>query len=166
MDRCSTRARGENVVTGINHVTFAVRDLDRALAFYRDVLGFRLRARWARGAYLDLADRGDARAATWICLELDGRAGMASFDDGHLALSVGEDDFAALAATLGATARVWKENGSEGASLYFEDPDAHKLEIHVGDLESRLAACRLAPYDEMVFEDVPAPVAEPAPFIW
>ncbi|WP_159065009.1 hypothetical protein [Thaumasiovibrio subtropicus] len=30
-------------------------------------------------------------------------------------------------------------NRSEGQSLYLLDPDGHKLELHVGDLNSRLA---------------------------
>ena len=156
------------MVTGVSHVTLAVRDLDRALGFYRDVLGFRLRARWARGAYLDLADSAvRTRTPTWLCLELDGRAGMKPFDDSHLAFAVGAEDFAALAAAVRASgAQVWKADRSEGASLYFDDPDAHRLEIHVGDLASRLAACRETPYDRMVFEDVPDAPAGPRPFIW
>lgn len=35
---------------------------------------------------------------------------------------------------------TFKENTSPGKSFYFLDPDDHKLEIHVGTLEMRIAA--------------------------
>jgi catechol 2,3-dioxygenase-like lactoylglutathione lyase family enzyme len=73
------------MLTGLNHLTLAVRDLERSLVFYRNTLG--------------------------------------------------------------------NLNRSEGDSLYFLDPDGHQLEAHVGGLASRLAACREAPYDGMVFFD-------------
>jgi hypothetical protein len=34
---------------------------------------------------------------------------------------------------------IWKDDKSEGASTYFLDPDGHKLEIHLGTLETRLS---------------------------
>jgi hypothetical protein len=34
---------------------------------------------------------------------------------------------------------TFKENTSPGKSLYFLDPDGHKLEIHVGTPEMRIA---------------------------
>jgi catechol 2,3-dioxygenase-like lactoylglutathione lyase family enzyme len=131
---------------GINHITLAVRDLDRALHFYVDRLGSRLRARWARGAYLEAG-------SLWLCLELDERASARpSIDDSHIAFTVDAADFDAVAQAIRESdAALWKENRSEGASLYFCDPDGHKLEIHVGDLGSRLQACRDRPYDGMVF---------------
>lgn len=132
---------------GINHVTLAVRDLERALRFYVDILGCRLRARWARGAYLDVG-------ALWICLELDARAWSERLDDSHVAFAVNSAAFAIAAETIRKSgAVIWKENRSEGDSIYFRDPDGHKLELHVGDLESRLKSCRARRYDGMEFFD-------------
>jgi catechol 2,3-dioxygenase-like lactoylglutathione lyase family enzyme len=134
-------------VRGINHVTVAVRDLDRALHFYVDLLGCRPRARWARGAYLEAG-------SLWLCLELDARAGAPQIDDSHVALSVDAAEFAVIAETIRAEGTtLWKENRSEGDSLYFLDPDGHKLEIHVGDLRTRLESCRERPYDGMELFD-------------
>lgn len=38
-----------------------------------------------------------------------------------------------------------KDNTSPGKSLYFLDPDDHKLEIHVGDWKARIAAKKANP---------------------
>ena len=128
----SRGAMSEPRVAGLNHVTLAVADLERSVSFYQDTLGFRLRAMWDDGAYLDAG-------ALWLCLSLDQNAKHARRDDyTHLALDVAAPQFEALAAQVRTTAPIWKENRSEGASLYFLDPDGHKLELHVGSLASRL----------------------------
>ncbi len=133
-------------VTGLNHVTLAVRALERSLRFYVEVLGARRRARWARGAYLELG-------SLWLCLELDPRVAPRA-DDSHLALSTSAAAFPPLAAAIVASgAALWKENRSEGASLYFLDPDGHKLELHAGDLRTRLEACRARPYEEQELDE-------------
>lgn len=126
-------------VTGLNHLTFAVGDLERSVAFYRDVLGCELRAIWATGAYLEAG-------SLWLCLSLDAEVRRTPHADyTHAAFSVEADAFEALAARLRETAVIWKDNRSEGASLYFLDPDGHRLELHVGDLETRLRHYRERP---------------------
>jgi DUF1016 N-terminal domain len=42
-------------------------------------------------------------------------------------------------------AKVFKYNTSPGQSLYFLDPDDHKLEIHVGNWKSRIDAKKANP---------------------
>jgi catechol 2,3-dioxygenase-like lactoylglutathione lyase family enzyme len=128
------------MLTGLNHLTLAVRELERSVGFYRDVLGFRLAAQWNSGAYLELGD-------LWLCLSLDGTVEEHRADYTHYAFSVPLDAFAAFADKLrGAGISEWKDNRSEGDSLYFLDPDGHKLEAHVGSLASRLDHCRARPY--------------------
>ncbi|MCC5959678.1 MAG: VOC family protein [Rhodobacteraceae bacterium] len=125
-------------ITGVNHVTLVVADLPRSVRFYCDVLGCELRAQWAHGAYLNAGD-------LWLCLEHgdpDART-----DHTHLAFSCPPDGFSALAQRIASNARQWKDNRSEGESVYFLDPDGHKLELHLGDLASRLAHYRNAPPD-------------------
>lgn len=80
----------ETRVTGLNHVTLAVADLERAVSFYQDTLGFGLRAIWDDGAYLDAG-------ALWLCLSLDPNAKHARRDDyTHLALDVAAPHFPLL----------------------------------------------------------------------
>jgi len=119
-------------VTGLNHVTLAVGDLDRSITFYRDLLGFALRAVWADGAYLEAG-------SLWLTLAREDQADIdPRADYSHIALSVSAGDFTALAGHVRTVSTIWKENRSEGNSLYFLDPDGHKLELHVGSLETRL----------------------------
>ncbi|MBV4459849.1 fosfomycin resistance glutathione transferase [Pseudomonas sp. COR58] len=138
------------MLTGLNHLTLAVTDLARSLAFYRDVLGLRVEATWDAGAYLSLP-------GLWLCLSLDpGRSSEAAADYTHYAFSLGEAGFLPFVQRLrAANVREWRDNRSEGASFYFLDPDGHKLEAHVGDLASRLAACRQKPYAGMRFFNEP-----------
>ena len=134
------------MLTGLNHLTLAVVDLDRSFAFYKDLLGFKPAAIWHTGAYLSLG-------GLWLCLSMDGKcAAGAQPDYTHYAFDIAQGDFDAFRARLREAGVVeWRQNRSEGDSFYFLDPDGHQLEVHVGSLASRLAACRAAPYAGMRF---------------
>lgn len=137
------------MLTGLNHLTLSVADLERSLQFYVTLLGARLRARWAKGAYLEIG-------SLWLCLNWQParQPVLSEHDYSHVAFSIDAKDFAAMTARLcGAGVSLWQDNRSEGDSLYFLDPDSHRLELHVGDLPSRLAHCRQAPYAGMQFFD-------------
>nr|WP_240386615.1 fosfomycin resistance glutathione transferase [Asaia bogorensis] len=121
-----------SLIRGINHVTLCVRDLDRSIPFYRDLLGCALRERWEKGAYLEAG-------SLWLCLELlPGSQAISRRDDSHLAFTVEPAGFTPMCERLLGRVTLWKQNRSEGDSLYFLDPDGHKLEIHVGSLSTRL----------------------------
>ena len=137
------------MLTGLNHLTLAVTDVDRSVAFYSQVMGFRPRAQWHAGAYLSLGE-------LWLCVSLDAaRTAATAADYTHSAFTVDAASFPAFVAhALQAGMQVWQANRSEGESFYFLDPDGHKLAVHVGDLASRLRQCRAAPYAGMRFFDV------------
>jgi catechol 2,3-dioxygenase-like lactoylglutathione lyase family enzyme len=127
------------VLQGLNHITFAVQDIERSLAFYRGILGCELHARWDRGAYLTIGD-------CWLCLSLD-PSSSPSKGYSHVAFSIDAKSFSSFQRTLTEQGvEIWKQNASEGDSAYFVDPDGHRLEVHVGDLESRLKAISAKPY--------------------
>lgn len=136
------------MISGINHVTLAVSDLERSFVFYTAVVGLKPVAKWARGAYL-------VAGGDWICLSLDAHTRTGPLPEyTHLAFTVADADFQERAAAIRhQQASLWRENTSEGASLYFLDPDGHKLEIHAGGLQSRLAAIRAHPYEGLVLYD-------------
>lgn len=121
------------MISGMNHVTLAVRDVDASFSFYRDVLGLKPLCKWDKGAYFLAGD-------FWFCLNVDEKR-VPSACYTHYAFTVSRDDFEGMSekiTTSGAT--VFKENSSPGESLYFLDPDGHKLEIHAGDWQSRITA--------------------------
>lgn len=138
------------MIIGINHITLSTRSLERAFTFYTQVLGLRPVAKWPAGAYLLAGE-------TWIALVLDGATRPAQLPEySHIAFSVNEANFDELAdRIIQSGAETWQENWTEGASLYFVDPDGHKLEIHASDLATRLKTAREKPWAGLEF--FPAP---------
>ncbi|PKL80108.1 MAG: glutathione transferase [Candidatus Melainabacteria bacterium HGW-Melainabacteria-1] len=130
------------MIRGINHITLAVRQRDVSLAFYVELLGCRLLARWPQGAYL-LAGQ------LWLALIVDPATRSRPLPEyTHLALDVSPEDFVSLADQLiQARVPIWKDNQSEGDSLYFLDPDGHKLEIHASTLNRRLVSAVAQPWE-------------------
>ena len=132
----------DDMITGVNHITLAVRDLDRSYRFYVETLGSRPLARWSKGAYLLVGD-------LWLCLTLDERTRSSPLPEySHIAFNVPAARFEDAAERIRASgARIWKDNESEGSSLYVLDPDGDKLEIHIGDWRTRLDAMKLDPWE-------------------
>ncbi|MBT0720277.1 glutathione transferase [Tatumella sp. TA1] len=129
------------MLTGLNHITLAVGDLSKSIDFYVNTLGFTLKARWSQGAYLLLGE-------LWFCLSVD--TVSINSDYTHYALTISGDNFDDFTQRIKDRGTVeWKVNRSEGRSFYFLDPDGHKLEIHDGDIDSRLKLCRYHPYEGM-----------------
>ena len=133
------------MISGINHITFAVRDLERSFQFYSHILGLRPVARWYKGAYLEAG-------TNWVCLTLDPETRAGSLPEyTHTAFTVPTSEFSRLVERL-RTAQVtcWQDNRSPGESFYFLDPDGHKLEVHVSNLEDRLRTLRAKPPKDLV----------------
>jgi len=118
------------VVSGVNHLTLSVSDIDLTFAFYTEVLGFSPIMKSEISAYF--------RCGTlWIAAvkeELYERKGY-----GHIAFSVDKTDFAKLVEKIKTcNLAEWQENVTEGDSFYFLDPSGNKMEIHCGTLGSRV----------------------------
>lgn len=129
------------MITGINHLTFSVSSLDASFAFYTEVLGCKALARWPKGTYLLAGD-------LWIALTFDPQTRSTPLPEyTHTAFNVAPADFAAMEQRIRQSgARIWQENSTEGDSLYFLDPDGHKLEIHATGLAVRLDDARRNPW--------------------
>ena len=134
------------MITGVNHITLSVKNVDASFAFYTQVLGFHPVARWPKGAYLLAGD-------LWIALVLDTHVHRAALPEyTHIAFTVAQTDFAALSERIvDAGAPIWQQNQTEGDSLYFLDPNGHKLEIHASNLAARLRTAKAAPWEGLEF---------------
>jgi predicted enzyme related to lactoylglutathione lyase len=121
------------MLKNINHITLACTDIEKSFTFYHDVLGFKPLVKWDKGAYFLVGE-------FWFCLNVDlNRKPNSCYT--HYAFSVNYDDFNYMAEQISKSgARMFKDNTSSGKSLYFLDPYGHKLEIHVGNWQERIAA--------------------------
>jgi catechol 2,3-dioxygenase-like lactoylglutathione lyase family enzyme len=121
------------MITGLNHLTLAVSDLERSISFYSELLGFAIRMRGPHSAYLEAG-------TLWLALVLDPAVRRCPLPEySHAAFSVAAADLAAMAQKLTEAGVLrWQESEST-SSFYFADPDGHKLELHSGSLNERLA---------------------------
>ena len=119
------------MITGLNHITIAVSDLEKSLDFYINLLGFKGHVKWDKGAYLSAGD-------LWFCLSIDKPEPKSDYT--HIAFDIARQDFSKLAKKLvQANVVQWKQNKSEGDSLYILDPDGHKLELHSGKVRIEIS---------------------------
>lgn len=128
------------MLTGINHLTLSVADLERSFVFYRDILNLTPLCRWHQGAYF-------LAGTDWICLNLKPDYKINPNPDyTHYAFSVHAQDFLTMRQLILTSGAIqFQDNHSEGDSIYFCDPDGHQLEIHLGDWQTRLKAKKSAP---------------------
>jgi 2-polyprenyl-3-methyl-5-hydroxy-6-metoxy-1,4-benzoquinol methylase/catechol 2,3-dioxygenase-like lactoylglutathione lyase family enzyme len=123
------------MITGCNHITLSTANLEQSCNFYKDILGFQPLCCWDKGAYFLVGE-------LWVCLNYDS-ACMPSKDLTHVAFTVDEPNFHKLADKIRQSgAKIYQDNSSEGLSLYFLDPAGHKIEIHVGNYQTRINSKR------------------------
>jgi glyoxylase I family protein len=128
---------GVTTITGWAHVTLSVRDHDRSLRWYQEVLGFHPTAteagpRWTR----TLCVHRESGAILVLHQHIPG--GDAEFDErrpglDHLALGVADANALAAwqerLAALGVTSSPITPTGRGGLAISFRDPDNIALEL-------------------------------------
>ncbi|MDD4659013.1 MAG: VOC family protein [Eubacteriales bacterium] len=135
-------------IKGLNHITFAVADIDRATEFYTQILGARLLVKGEKAVYMDLA-------GIWLALNLEPETKAAETYT-HIAFSVAEGDLDTYRRRLqerGIELRPDRSrNPREGQSLYFRDPDGHLLELHTKTRTDRVEYYRRTRTDMDFFD--------------
>ena len=124
------------------HVGLNVTDLDRSLAFYRDVLGFALLAEGKdddrRYAFLGDGD-GDGRPVLTLWQQARGPYGGDRAGLHHLAFAADsierirryEEALKAYGAEFAYEGVVAHSEGAASGGIFFHDPDGTRLEISV-----------------------------------
>lgn len=137
------------MINAMNHITLAVKDIEKSFTFYRDVIGLKPLVKWDKGAYFIVGkeDTEVPNSGFWFCLNVDeNRIPNPCYT--HYAFTVSENDFGAMTQRIiSSGCKIFTDNSSPGNSLYFIDPDNHKLEIHVGNAHARITAKKHNPGD-------------------
>lgn len=105
---------------GIEEIAFEVKDLERSIAFYRDVLGLPLYSRGPQQAWFRVG-------AQWLALFAPERAGSGQ----HFAFRIrAEDADRARRALLASGFPEETMQQDDGLSVYVRDPDGNKIELY------------------------------------
>ena len=123
---------------GIDHVAMSVRDVERSAQWYIDVLGFERRYEEMWDGVPVFIGKGTTALALF---PIRGDSGSTSTDRGgvrmlHLAMRASRKNFLAAQEELKQRGIKFEFQDHEIAhSIYFRDPDGHKLEITTYDLD-------------------------------
>lgn len=129
------------MIKALNHITLAVQDLERSFLFYKELIGLKPLVKWDQGAYFFIGEphKNIPGSGLWFCLNVDKKREPSPCYT-HYAFTVSQADFETVVhRLLDAKVSVFQENSSPGKSVYFLDPDGHKLEIHVGSAQERMS---------------------------
>lgn len=128
-------------IRGISHITFIVRDLERAARFFCEGLGAHEVYDSAAQAFSLSPEKFFVLGGVWIATMQGEPPAERSYR--HTAFAVDADDLSHYAERLeriGAEVRAPRPRvAGEGQSLYFYDFDNHLFELHTGTLDERLA---------------------------
>ncbi len=124
-------------ITGINHITFAVADLEKSVTFYNILFEDCLIAKGEGLAYYDVA-------GVWFVLNLENKIPSKARDRtySHIAFSMDVNNQKKLKTKLDQHGIVYesgrKRDVREGQAIYIRDYDGHLIEFYNLNLKDRL----------------------------
>ena len=131
-------------VTGINHITFICKDLEKTTRLFQGLFGAEEVYSSGDKTFSLSREKFFIIGGTWIAI-MEGEPIEKTYN--HVAFSVNEADlphFEQEIKNLGLTLLPGRDRKQEGESqsLYFYDYDNHLFELHTGNLATRLAFYR------------------------
>lgn len=129
------------MVEGVSHITFIVKDLERATAFFTAIFNAEQVYDSQTKPFSLSSERFFIIGSQWIAI-MEGEA-LSERTYNHVAFKIKEEEFdkyEAKVRALGVDVRPPRPRvEGEGHSLYFYDFDNHLFELHTGNLADRLA---------------------------
>jgi catechol 2,3-dioxygenase-like lactoylglutathione lyase family enzyme len=126
-------------VTGVSELVLEVGDLDAAVRFYADVLGFPVVERWEQREAVWVMAGDRTRIGLWR--PQVGLAGGRGGAHVHFAMHLAEQEFDPAVERLrahGAAPEVIEFEGGRGRAVYVTDPDGHVVELWTWDVAGHL----------------------------
>ena len=129
-------------ISGISHITFIVRDLERASQFWCDGLGAQMVYDSGAHCFSKSSERFFVLGGVWIATMQGEPVVDPSYR--HVAFEVDEvalPEYEYRLRQLGVRFQPSRSRiAGEGLSLYVYDFDGHLIELHTGTLAQRLAS--------------------------
>ncbi len=126
-------------IKGLSHITFVCKDLEKTAHLFKHVFGAEEIYSSSDKTFSIAKERFLNVAGIWIAI-MEGESIEKTYN--HIAFQVASEDLSAFeerVISLGLTILPGrKRDSAEGDSLYFYDYDNHLLELHTGDLDTRL----------------------------
>lgn len=128
------------MIEGISHLTFIVKDIDRATHFFLSIFDAEEIYSSGDDHFSSSREKYFLIGGLWICI-MEGEP-LPDRTYNHVALKIRDEDFDTYEArirSLGVDVRPSRPRVSgEGRSIYFYDFDNHLFELHTGTLKERL----------------------------
>lgn len=132
------------MIEGLSHITFIVRDLDKATVFLKTVFDAEEVYDSGEESFSISKERFFLAGGLWVAI-MEGEP-LPSRTYNHVAFKIREEDFDGYVERVRALGVDMRDPRSrvegEGRSLYFYDYDNHLFELHTGTLERRLECYR------------------------
>ncbi|AIF53194.1 FosX/FosE/FosI family fosfomycin resistance hydrolase [Pelosinus sp. UFO1] len=128
------------MIEGISHLTFIVKDLERATDFFTSIFGAKTIYTSGDKIFSLTREKFFLINDLWICI-MEGDS-LSDRTYNHVAFKISDDEFDAYESRIRALGVDIKPPRSrisgEGRSIYFYDFDNHLFELHTGSLSERL----------------------------